>query len=137
MTAFEELLVDVSNVFEISLHVDRLNACSIRISDRLTLQLQLDLSQENLWIFSKLYEIAPGKFRENVLKEALKANSSLSHPVGILCYKESSNELCLFQKFPLFILDGKTVAGFLGAFVEMARNWQEALDRGEAKPLTT
>ena len=131
---FEEILQQLGKVFHLSLYVDRVNACSIRIHDTLTIQLQLDMSQENLWIFSKLIEVPPGKFRENVLREALRANGMPDPRVGILGYVAVSNQLALFQKYPLDVLNGELLAGFIGAFLEMAESWQQAIRNGQPAP---
>src|SRR5690554_6459151 len=125
ITQFEELLHDLNRFFELNLHVDKHNACSIQIHPELTIQLQLDLTQENLWVFAKLIEVPPGKFRENVLKEALKANALAEPRVGVLCYLGLKNQLALYQKYPLTILNGEKLSGFLGAFLEMANSWRE------------
>lgn len=131
---FEELLAAIGKVFDLALHVDRSNACSIQIHDNLIIQLQLDVSQENLWIFSKLIEIPPGKFRENVLREALKANGLPDPRVGAFGYIAATNHLALFQKYPLTILNGDRLAGLMGAFLEMADNWRKAVASGQSAP---
>lgn len=134
ITPFEELLHDLNRVFELNLHVDKHNACSIQIHPQLTIQLQLDLSQENLWVFAKLIEVPPGKFRENVFREALKANALPDPRIGVLCYLGLKNELALYQKYPLTILNGEKLSGFLGAFLEMADSWREAIFNGQPAP---
>lgn len=132
---FEELLQSLSQIFRLPLHIDRLNACSIQLHETLTIQLQLDVSQENLWIFCKLIEIPAGKFREIVLREALKANSLPDPRTGVFGYLASSNHLALFQKYPLTILNGERLAGFIGAFLELAALWQNAIQNGDPPPM--
>lgn len=132
---FEELLHALGNIFHLPLHIDRYNACSIQIHETLTIQLQLDVSQENLWMFSKLIEVPPGKFRENVLRESLKANDFPDPRTGIFGYIASANQLALFQKYPLEILNGERLAGSIGAFSEMAESWRKAIESGQPAPL--
>lgn len=134
---FEELLAALGKVFHLVLHIDQSNACSIQIHEGLVIQLQPDLAQENLWLFSKLVEIPPGKFRENVLKEALKANSLPDPRPGVFSYLSQSNHLVLCQKYPFSILDGERLAGLIGGFVEMGEIWQKAIVSGQAAPQTT
>ncbi|MGB7977773.1 MAG: CesT family type III secretion system chaperone [Chlamydiales bacterium] len=131
---FEELLQSLSATFGLDLQIDKNNACSLLIHARLIVQMQLDVSQDNLWIFSKLAETPPGKFRENILKEALKANALPDPRIGILAYLAATNELVLYQKFPLAILNGERLSGFLGAFMEMAESWREAILSGQSAP---
>lgn len=135
ITQFEELLHQLGAVFELKLHVDRQNACSIQIHPRLIIQLQLDPSQEHLWIFTKVAETPPGKFRENILKEALKANALPDPRPGIFGYIHSLNLLAQFQKYPLSILNGERLGGIIGAFLELAETWQEAITSGQSAPI--
>lgn len=132
---FEELLHDLGKVFHLELHIDRHNACSIQVHPRFIIQLQLDITQENLWIFSKIAETPSGSFRMSILKEALKANALPDPRVGVFGYLAGTNELALFQKFPLKILNGERLSGFLGAFMEMAESWREAIGSGQSAPL--
>lgn len=132
---FEELLQELGKELHLNLHIDRSNACSIQIHEAITIQLQLDMSQENLWLFSKVVEIPPGKFRENVLKEALKSNALAEPRVGIFGYIATSNHLALFQKYPLDILNGTRLASFFGSFLEMAATWQKAISSGQTAPM--
>lgn len=134
ISPFEELLHELGQVFDLELHVDKQNACSIRVHNRITVQLQLDTSQESLWIFTKVAETPPGKFREEVLKEALKANAFPDPRPGIFAYIFSENQLVQFQKYPLAILNGERLSGILGAFLAFADNWQDAIQRGLSGP---
>lgn len=131
---FEELLHELGKIFHLELHIDRSHACSIQMGDGLTVQLQPDMSQENLWIFSKLVEIPPGKFRENIFRETLKANALSDPRIAIFGYLANTNHLALFQKYPFAILNGERLAGLIGSFVEMAETWIKALASGQAAP---
>lgn len=132
---FEELLHALGKVFHLDLEVDKHHACSILVHPRLTVQMQLDVSQEHLWMFSKLIDTPPGKFRENILKEALKANSLPDPRIGILAYLKATNQLILFQKYPLTILNGERLSGLFASFTEMADSWREAIESGQSSPL--
>ncbi len=134
ISQFEELLQKLGQVFALDLHLDRKHACSIQIHPSLIIQLQLDPSQEYLWIFTKVAETPPGKFRENLLKEALKANALPDPRPGILGYILTTNQLAQFQKYPLFILNGERLSGIIGSFLEMAESWQEAIRNGQSAP---
>lgn len=137
MPRFDELLQELSKIFHLSLHTDKSHACSIQFHHQLTLQLQLDLAQENMLLFSKLVEIPPGKFRENVLREALKANAGSDPRIGIFGYFSHTNHLILYQRYPLEILNGERLAGLIGAFLEYGESWREAVEKGQSAPLTS
>jgi hypothetical protein len=131
---FEELLHSLGQIFHLGLHIDREHACSLRVRGDFIIQLQLDLSQENLWIFSKLIEVTPGRFRENVFQETLKANALADPRPGILGYIADTNHLALFQKYPLNLLNGERLAGLIGAFLEMGDAWRKAIAAGNPSP---
>ncbi len=131
---FQELLNELGHVFNLALHIDKHHACSIQVSEHLTVQLQLDSSQENLFLFAKVVEIPPGKFRENVLRETLKANALFDPRIGIFGYLSQTNHLVLFQRYPLEMLNGERLAGLLGAFLEFGDSWRQAISNGQPAP---
>ncbi len=131
---FEQLLKELGTIFQLSLHTDKSGACTLLIPPELAIQLQLDASQERLFLFSKLIVLPPGKFRENVLREGLKANAAPDPLPGCLAYLSSTNHLVLFQSYPLFILNGKRLAGLFGGFFEMTDSWRKAIERGQTAP---
>jgi hypothetical protein len=131
---FDDLIQQLGSHFELPLHTDRFGAVSLLIPPSLVVQIQLDTSQENVFLFSKLAAIAPGKFRENVLQEALRANGRPDPLPGHLAYVSSVNQLALCHSFPLRILNGERLSSLLGAFVEMALLWKTAIHQGQAAP---
>ena len=131
---FQQLLEQLGKIFHLSLHPDKIAACSILIPPALIVQLEMDPTQENLFLFSKLIEIPPGKFRENVLGDALKANASPDPVPGVLAYLDTSNCLVLFQTYPIYILNGDRLAGLFGSFFTMAENWRKAIASGNSSP---
>jgi hypothetical protein len=130
---FSELMQELGKIFGLSLHPDKYNALSIEIPP-LTIQLELDPTQENLFFFTKVIPLPPGKFRENVLAEALKFNNLLDPKPGVFGYIEMTNHLTLHQVYPVTILSGEKVAGLFGAFFELASSWQKAIESGHAGP---
>lgn len=130
---FSELLSELGKIFQIPLTLDKYNACSINIPP-LTIQLQLDPTQENLFLFAKIIELPPGRFRENVLCEALKANGMTDPRPGIFSYYAQTNHLTFHQLYPLSILNGETLSGLFGAFYEIGESWHNSIQNGQASP---
>lgn len=130
---FSELLSELGSIFQMSLSQDRYNACSIQIPP-ITIQMELDGSGENLILFAKIIEIPPGKFRENVLTEALKANALADPRTGIFGYIANTNHLALHQTYPLELLSGEKLSGLFGAFYETAESWHSAIQSGQSMP---
>ena len=136
MDRFEELLTQLSAELGTTLHPDRRGACKLRINDTLHIQLECDPQQENLLIASFLCEIPPGKFRENILKDALKSNGPF--PLnGTLAYSDRNNQLTLFASLRLSNLNGKTLGNFLISFIEKANNWRTGVETGQTSNLLT
>ena len=126
---FATLLEELEKFFELSLAPDSFNACSIQIPP-LTIQMEVDESAENLLIFAKIFELPPGKFRENVLREALKANGEKDPRPAVLGYINATNHLAMHQRYPLSVLTGELLYGILGAFLELGESWASALENG-------
>ncbi|HSX13048.1 MAG TPA: CesT family type III secretion system chaperone [Chlamydiales bacterium] len=132
--SFSTLLQDLGKVFQLNLVPDKYNACSLEIPP-LTIQLELDSDLENLLIFTKIIELPPGKFRENVLAEALKANGLPDPRPGVFGYFAATNHLTLHQSYPLKILNGDNLAGLFGSFFELGSSWHESIHRGQPSPM--
>ncbi len=134
MDRFQELLWDLGELIELPLHIDKNHACNLLLDDKLEIQLQMDTHQENLIIWAYLHEIPPGKFRENVLKDALKVNGEF-HLFGSLAYYEKKNMLILHEFVSAEALSGERLMEKLEKFIEEAEEWRSAIERGGTSPL--
>jgi len=130
---FSSLLQELGTILLLPLSLDKYNACSIEISP-IIIQMQLDATQETLFFFSKIIELPPGRFREDVLAEALKANNLPDPRAAIFGYLAITNHLTLHQNFPLSILNGERLAGMFGAFYELGKSWHTAIESGRTAP---
>lgn len=134
MDRFQELLWDLGELIELPLHIDKNNVCKLLLDEKLELQLEMDVDGETLLIASFISEIPPGRFRENVLKDALKVNSSY-HPFGSFAYLEKTNSLILHQYLPTSHLSGEKLTEHLEIFIEEAEEWRVALASGASTPM--
>jgi hypothetical protein len=134
MDRFNEILLALGEEFDLTLQADRHHACAIQIKQGLVVQLESDSAQEKLLIASQIIEVPPGKFRENVLKEALKMNALPDPLIGTFSYIAKINQLVLFQYYPFDILTAKRLAGLLGSFVQTAEKWKAAIASGNSAP---
>lgn len=131
---FEELLNELGVELGITLHPDRKGACKLKINETSHIQIECDAHQENLLVATFICDIPPGKFRENILKDALKSNGPF--PVnGTLAYSDRNNKLVLFSYFRFGSLTGKKLAEFLAAFVDKANNWRIGVETGHTSHL--
>lgn len=109
------------------LHPDSNNSCLIRLKSGLIIQIELDKGGQFLILGADLGTVPPGKYRENLFREALKSND-LPHPIhGILCYSKKSDHLVLYEKIHIKDLNGEKIAAEITPFAEKAYTWSEAL----------
>lgn len=128
MDRFTELLMELGSEVGQPLHPDKRGVCKLNVNDLFHVQIENDLRKDSLLIATFVGEIIPGKFRENILGEALKANQDVR--AGILGYSGKNNQLALFKYLPLHQLHGKELLGFLNEFLDKAAGWRAALESG-------
>jgi hypothetical protein len=131
---FTELITELGEFLRVPLFVDRHRACALRVHGKTQIQMQLDTSEKNLLIASIAIEIPPGKFRENVLKDALKTNQLPDPRPATIGYLTINNHLTLHQSIPIEVLDGKRLAAYFGAFMTETESWIEAIRSGRSAP---
>ncbi|QZA59059.1 CesT family type III secretion system chaperone [Candidatus Rhabdochlamydia porcellionis] len=134
MDPFAQLLNDLSLLLDTHLSPDKRGACKLNIDDALHIQLEPDSNREKLLFFCFLSEIPPGKFRENVLRDALKTNADLNTQ-GILGFSERNNQLVLFANLNFPSLTAREVLDFLHLFMAKAQTWKQAIATGQTSNL--
>lgn len=132
--AFNDLIESLGEELGIDLHADFHGLCQMMINEKLKVQLEADTTGEFLLIVSMICDLPPGKFRENILKDALKANYKIQENYGILSYIGPENSLALFNHIPMHGLTGKELYEHLSIFVQRALGWQKAIDEGFSSP---
>ena len=129
-TAFGTILQELGKSALIpitDLHPDRNNSCLVRIKGGIELQMELDRSGQNLVIGCDLGAIPPGRYKENLFREALKANG-LPHPrYGIFAYSKQTDHLIVFDTLNTKDLTGDKVAEYLVKFMEKVVTWRSAI----------
>jgi hypothetical protein len=110
---------------------DSNDSCLLRLESGLIIQIEMDHGGQFLILGADLGTVPPGKYRENLFREALKSNN-LPHPLnGIFCYSKKSDHLVLYEKIHIKDLNGEKIAAEITPFAEKAYKWSEALMRGE------
>lgn len=130
MDIFAQLLSDLGLLLDIPLSLDKRGACKLHIEDALHLQLEPDTNREKLLLFCFLSEIPPGKFRENVLRDALKTNAD-PNTFGTFGFSERNNQLVLFAYLPFHPLTAKELLDFLHVFITKAQAWKQGIATGQ------
>lgn len=129
MDIFAQLLSDLGLLLDTPLSPDKRGACRLNIEDTLHVQLEPDANREKLLLWCFLAEIPPGKFRENILRDALKANVDTT--AGTLGFSDRNNQMLLFSHLNFSSLHAKELFEFLHIFITKARAWQQAIATGQ------
>ena len=127
---FTSILSDLGEILEMKLFPDHSNALSIEIPP-LTIQLELDFSQENLNFFTKIALLPPGRFREDIICNALKSNNLNNKIIG---YIVATNHLTLHQSYPANLLNKEILSQLFPSFFAYAESWKKAIEMGRSSP---
>lgn len=131
---FHEVLSSLGQQLKITLHPDKHGVCKLNIRNLFSVQLEYEPSRDRIVFASFLCDVPPGKLRENILRDALKANFPFPE-MGSLGYCERNNKLALFLYIPLNRLTGEKCAAILNAFIAKATAWKEAVTLGQTNTL--
>lgn len=134
MDRFRQILYDLGKEIGIDLYPDSNGICQLNYKDKLHIQIHYEEGKERLMIATFVCECPPGKYREKLLKEALKSNGEYPR-IGTLAYSERNNQLTLFEYLYAAGLRGETLFNTLKKFVEKTFLWKDAVETG--KPLPT
>jgi hypothetical protein len=129
--AFNLLLQDLGKLLKIKLESDAHNSCLIRFPNKFTIQLELDRSGNFLLLGSDLAIVPPGRYRENVFREALKANGLPSPRNGDFAYSKQTDRLILSEKLLMTDLNGDKLLSTFTPFLEKARYWHDTIAHGD------
>lgn len=129
---FESLLEELSQTMKIAnLHPDRNHSCQIHLPNGLDIQIEIDSMGREVIIGCDLGPVQQGRYRENVFREALKANAMPAPRHGILAYSNKTEHMILFEPLPVKDLTGEKIADAIAPFTEKALLWKGSLERGE------
>ena len=132
MNFFEDLLKELSPLVGLPLHPDNHGACCLLVGDRLEVQIEPD-KRDDIVIFAFMNELPPGKFREEVLKEGLKANAQFL-PGGIISFSGKTNQLAIYQRLQHQTINAHDLLDALASFIDYAMQWQMSLQDGKTAP---
>ncbi len=135
--SYEDVLAELGDELDIDVEPDLHGICTIMINEKVKVQLEVDVTGESIMMAALIVELPPGKFRERILKDALKANYLVEENHGVLSYTGPDNALVLALTIPMHGLTGKELYEHLSIFVERAQGWQKAIDDGFPSPQDT
>ncbi|MBN4066946.1 CesT family type III secretion system chaperone [Simkania negevensis] len=130
MGPFEELLKELALALDIDIVPEDKETCLLLFEE--SLPVQIEIMDEKLLIGAKLGEVHPGKSRELILIEALKANNAPYPRFGTLAYSNKTNQLIQCEMINMDGVRGEELKDLLASFVKKAQVWKEALEQGVA-----
>ncbi len=133
MIELAEILKHLSDDLKMQFQEDPTGSYSYQIDETITVQIELAKNEEDVVLGSFFAELPPGKFRENVLGNALKANYILNEP-SFFAFSEQNHKLLLYQFLPLKNLNSQKLQEDLTLFSNKALLWQEAIKNNLAAP---
>ncbi len=134
MKNFHDLVHELGELMDIELKVDLNQACRIEINQSIKVQLELDSPGETILLMTLITELPPGKFRENILKDGLKANFLAEEKEGVLSYVERENSLVLCHTLYTHSITANILFDHLLLFVDRAKKWHDAIEGGRTAP---
>lgn len=128
----EILLSEIGKALKIpDLHPDRNNSCLVNMPEGIKIQLEQNPRTDEFIIGADLGQVPPGRYREDLFREALKANGMPFPQHGILAYSAKTDHLILYETFRQRDLTGDRIADELSPFIEKAKKWRESMEKGE------
>ncbi|MDN3504893.1 MAG: CesT family type III secretion system chaperone [Rhabdochlamydiaceae bacterium] len=135
MARFEEMLIELGDELDTTLHADEMRVCRIEINETIEVQLEMDSTDTFLIIACQVIELPPGKFREKAVLDILRANDYLNKQVGIFSYLPKINMLVMHDKILLASINSPTdFVEYLKRFSERAYLWRQSIKGGKTHP---
>lgn len=129
---FGSLLEDLGKMIKIDqLEPDQHNSCLISFTNGVKVQLEIDHTRSLLIVGCDLGAIPPGRYRENLLREALKANGLPPPRNGNFAFSKKQDHLVMTEELPIKDINPDQIYQLLDPFLKKAKEWQEAITRGD------
>jgi hypothetical protein len=128
---FGNILEGLGKLLNITdLQPDANNCCLLNFSNGVPVSIEV-YKGLFLMIISDLGPTPAGKYRENLLGEALKANGQPLPRMGVFGYNKKRDSLLLFEKFFFDTASAEKIFEILPQFIEKGFVWKEAITKGE------
>ena len=132
---FSSIIEDLGKSLNLPLKPDQYNRCLFQMPNGTMIQLEMDTRGDFLIMGSELGVVNPGRYRIDVFRESLKANTIPDTRYGTFAWNKKSNQLIFFKKFAIKDLNAEKIATVITPFSEIALKWKEAIDQGHIPSL--
>ena len=131
MASFDALLEETGKELKTSLKPDRHRSCEISCPNKIHVHMQPHPHDESLLLIAcTIAELPPGKYGENIMQAALRANHVTPPYRGIFAFSKKKNSLVLCDTLSMATLTGSSFAEIIGLLSEKAQRWREAINSG-------
>lgn len=134
MKNFADLTHELGELLDVDIRPDLNQMCRLLIDRKIVIHLEIDVVGEFILIVAIISELPPGKFRENILRSALKANYQTDTHPGIFAYVGRENQLILFEHVYAHGLTAEQLYDRINILVQRAKKWKDAIDAGMPAP---
>ncbi len=131
---FEAILKDFEPFFKCRLQADQNESCLIKMGHGISLQMELN-RYGLLLIGCRIGELPRGRFQDDVIREALKANDFYPPLTGIFGISRKSNSLILYLIIDPHKLDQDKISNLLNPFIAKAKLWSDSVNQGNIPTL--
>jgi hypothetical protein len=130
---FETLLIELSAAMKVrkKFTPDKNGACMLKFKNGISVQMEPDNSGHMLLLAAEIAPLSQGRYRENVCREALKANGLPPPNYGVFAWGKKTEALLLTDQLFFEELTGDKFVEYLRQFVQKAGLWKEGLSKGE------
>lgn len=132
---FKILVDELAQQLSVKLEPDTHNACRLQFKDGLVLSMQPNSTLDTLRVVVEIATPGQGRYREAILKEALRANGLPYPHVGTFAFSPKTDMLLLCDQLPMEELSGQRLAEIIKQLSDKAREWKESIARGETPVL--
>jgi hypothetical protein len=133
---FGAILKEFETFFNCPLQPDENNSCLIHMGIGITIQIELD-RYGFILIGCRLGAVHMGRYRDQLIREALKFNEAALPSTGVFGFSLKSNQLILFLKLHPHSFSSHQVMILLPPFITKAKQWTEAIAKREVPALTS
>ena len=128
-TQFGAILKEFETYFNCPLVPDANDSCLITLGIGISLQIELDRYGLVL-IGCRLGAVHMGRYRDNLIREALKSNEITLPSTGVIGFSQKSSQLILFMKINPLFFSVHQILAVMPPFIAKAKQWTDAIAKG-------
>jgi hypothetical protein len=127
---FNEMIDELAKILNIKLSPDPNGTCLIRFPNGLNMQIERQKGSNDVFLVIELGNLSVGRYREDVLVAALKANGAPYPRVGVFAFSPTIDNLILFERIPENFISGLKVFEIMMPLAYKGKLWKDQMERG-------